>query len=92
MVDGLPQGAVTRYIREVLVSTGILPHRQETLARLQLWARDTVGALPPHQARVIRPFAEWCVVRDARRRAAAAVTRRKPLLAIAETSRWLPTS
>lgn len=70
VLDALPQDRHTRYIREVLVATGALPRRQENLARLELWVKDTVANLPSHQARFIRPFAEWNVVRDARRRAA----------------------
>lgn len=96
LVDGLPQDTVTRYLRDVLVATAILPHRQETLARLQLWVRDTVDALPPHQVRVIRPFAEWCVVRDARRRATrgrytaeAAAADRRDITVATDFMSWL---
>ncbi|MGI5445754.1 XRE family transcriptional regulator [Streptomyces sp. CA-243310] len=69
LLDGLPQDWSTLYIRELLVAAGVLPHRQEYYARLRLWARDALADLPPHQARLIRPFAEWSVLRDARRRA-----------------------
>ncbi|SBV01735.1 hypothetical protein YUMDRAFT_06533 [Streptomyces sp. OspMP-M45] len=70
LLDGLPQGRNLWHVRETLVATGVLPRRQETLARLELWLRDFTDALPAHQARIIRPFAEWQVLRDARRRAA----------------------
>lgn len=69
MLDSLPQDAVTRYVREVLVATGVLPRRQEHFAQLELWLDGLLDRLSPHQARVIRPFAEWHVLRDARRRA-----------------------
>lgn len=69
VLDALPQDRNTRYIREVLVAAGALPQRQENLARLELWVKETVENLPSHQARIIRPFAEWNVVCDARRRA-----------------------
>ncbi len=59
----------TRYIREVLVTTSAPLRRQENLARLKLWVKEAVTNLPSHQARIIGPFAEWNVVRDARRRA-----------------------
>ncbi|MEE1742960.1 MULTISPECIES: hypothetical protein [unclassified Streptomyces] len=36
---------------------------------MQLWLKDTLASLPPHHARIVRPFAEWGVLRAARRRA-----------------------
>ncbi|WP_245239986.1 DUF4158 domain-containing protein [Streptomyces erythrochromogenes] len=69
LLDGLPQEWRTLYVRELLVAAGILPKRQENFARLRLWLKDTLADLPSHHARVIRPFAEWGVLRDARRRA-----------------------
>ncbi|MCL6737491.1 hypothetical protein [Streptomyces neyagawaensis] len=69
ILDGLPQDWRTLYVRELLVAAGVLPKRQENFARLRLWLNDTLAGLPPHQARVIRPFAEWGILRDARRRA-----------------------
>ena len=70
LLDVLPQDLTTRHVREMLVATGILPRRQENLARLELWLDDVLNQLPRHQKTVIAPFAEWSVVRDARRRAA----------------------
>lgn len=69
LLDDLPQEPRTFYIRELLVAAGVLPKRQEDFARLRLWIRDTLTDLPSHHARVIRPFAEWGVLRVARRRA-----------------------
>ncbi|MFD7258902.1 XRE family transcriptional regulator [Streptomyces sp. NPDC059874] len=69
VLDSLPQDAVTRYVRAVLVATAVLPRRQEHFAQLELWLDSVLEQLPTHQARIIRPFAEWHVVRDARRRA-----------------------
>lgn len=69
LFDDLPQGWRTLYIRELLVAADILPKRQENFARLSLWLRDALTDLPPHHARIIRPFAEWGVLRDARHRA-----------------------
>jgi hypothetical protein len=68
-LDVLPQDLTTRHVREMLVATGILPPRQENLARLELWLDQILNQLPPHQKTIIAPFAEWSVVRDARRRA-----------------------
>lgn len=69
-LDALPQDRIVRHIRAVLVTTGLLPRRQEPFAQLELWMKRTLVDLPPHQQPIIRPFAEWHVVRDARRRAA----------------------
>ncbi len=96
LLDGLTQDRSTRYIRELLVSAGILPKRQENFAQLRLWARDTLADLPPHQAAVIRPFAEWGVLRDARRRAdkgpytdGAATADRRDIRTAIELLAWL---
>ncbi len=69
LLDELPHEPRTIYIRRLLVAAGVLPQRQEDFARLHRWLRDTLADLPAHQARVIRPFAEWGVLRVARRRA-----------------------
>jgi hypothetical protein len=37
LIDLLPQNPSTCHVRETLVATGVLPARQEDLARLQLW-------------------------------------------------------
>lgn len=68
-LDRMPGSAATSYVRGLLVSAGVLPERNENLALLLAWLARTVARLPAHQATVIRPFAEWHVVRDARRRA-----------------------
>lgn len=70
LLDELDQNNGTRYIRQLLVTTGILTSRQEEFAQLQIWASRKIQGLPAHQSRVVRPFAEWRVIRDARKRAA----------------------
>lgn len=47
-----PQDWRTLYVRELLVSAGVLPMRQENFARLRLWLRVRLANLPPHHARV----------------------------------------
>ncbi|RKN04796.1 hypothetical protein D7319_27575 [Streptomyces radicis] len=69
-LDALPHRAVTAYVRGLLVTAGILPPRDENLALLTNWAARTMTALPPQHAALIRPFAEWHIIRDARRRSA----------------------
>lgn len=70
LLDGLPPTSSTRYVRDVLVATGALPRRVEHLCRLEAWTDTALGALVPRQQRILRPFAEWQIIRDARRRAA----------------------
>ncbi|MGO4460575.1 hypothetical protein AB4039_25330 [Streptomyces sp. M-16] len=69
-LDALPQNAPTSYIRGLLVTAGILVKRDENLARLERWVKHTLANLPSHHANIIRPFAQWHTVRDARRRSA----------------------
>ncbi|WP_405166443.1 hypothetical protein OG203_15920 [Nocardia sp. NBC_01499] len=70
LLDELPQSSSIRYFRELLVATTILEPRPEPLHQLQLWVSRTLADLPAHQRALIAPFAEWEIVRDARRRAA----------------------
>ncbi|MEU6555629.1 hypothetical protein ABZ915_36085 [Streptomyces sp. NPDC046915] len=67
-LDALPQRTATAYVRGLLVTAGILPPRDENLALLTNWAARTVAELPPRHANLVRPFAEWHIIRDARRR------------------------
>jgi hypothetical protein len=69
LLDGLPPTSSTRYVRDVLVATGALPRRPEHLHRLEAWADSALSRQTPSQQRILRPFAEWQVIRDARRRA-----------------------
>ncbi|MER8001620.1 hypothetical protein [Streptomyces sp. NPDC095613] len=69
-LDTLPPDANTSYVRGLLVTAGVLPPRQENLARLETWLAAKLAQLPPHHVTLVRPFAEWGIVKDARRRAA----------------------
>ncbi|MGC0403571.1 hypothetical protein RKD27_006215 [Streptomyces sp. SAI-126] len=51
-------------------SRTLLPTGHENLALFTDWVARTVAELPPRHVNLIRPFAEWHVVRDARRRSA----------------------
>jgi hypothetical protein len=70
LLDDLPQTQALRYIREMLVSSSVLPARNEHLERLAPWLEHLLRDKPAHQARLIRPFAHWFVLRRARRTAA----------------------
>ncbi|MEU8941688.1 XRE family transcriptional regulator [Streptomyces goshikiensis] len=96
LLDGLTQDRNTCHVRETLVATGVLPRRQEILIHLELWLNDFADALPAHQARIVRPFAEWQVLRDARRRSArsrytagAATADRTDIRTAAKLLTWL---
>jgi hypothetical protein len=54
----------------MLVSSGVLPARNEHLERLAPWLEHLLHDKPAHHARLIRPFAHWFVLRRARRTAA----------------------
>ena len=70
LLDDLPQDQALRYVREVLVSSGVLPARNEHLERLAPWLEHLLHGKPAHHARLIRPFTHWFVLRRARRAAA----------------------
>lgn len=68
-LDRLPQpihgGAVT-HLRKLLVATGVLPQRLERLARLESWLEAQLADRPPAHRLLVRPFAQWVVLRKAR--------------------------
>ncbi|MFV8165247.1 hypothetical protein ACNQVK_24680 [Mycobacterium sp. 134] len=69
VLDRFPQHLGLRGLREILVTATVLPERRETVMQLQLWADAMIGELPQPRQNIIRPFAEWSVIRDARSRA-----------------------
>jgi hypothetical protein len=58
-----------QYLRQLLVFVGVLPPRIEQLERSEPWLDALLDRLPPNHASVIGPFAQWDVLRRARRRA-----------------------
>ena len=62
-VDALPPGRITNHVREMPVTTGVLPRRQEPLARLQSRPKDVPDHLAPQQRRptVAAPDLTWKV-------------------------------
>jgi hypothetical protein len=77
-LDELPPGRHEYYVRQLLVTTGVLPERHDDLERLPTWLDQTLHDQPVEHARLIRPFAHWFLLRRARRRAAV---RRQPAIA-----------
>ncbi|MGO4618252.1 hypothetical protein AB4305_32905 [Nocardia sp. 2YAB30] len=78
LLDGLPPGRHEFYVRQLLVTTGVLPERHDDLERLPAWLDSLLATAPVEHARLMRPFTHWFLLRRARRRASA---RRQPALA-----------
>jgi hypothetical protein len=51
LLDDLPQTQALHYVREVLVSSGVLPARNEHLERLAPWLENLLAGKPAHHAR-----------------------------------------
>ncbi|GAA3372425.1 hypothetical protein GCM10017744_103870 [Streptomyces antimycoticus] len=65
-----PKDLAVDYFRSVLVSAGILPVRDEYLARLERWIEHKTAALEdPDDRRLITAFARWDRIARIRRRA-----------------------
>jgi len=67
-LDAMPQSKALRHIRDLLVTAGVLPARNENLERVALWLEDFLADLPDRHVRLLRPHAHWYVLRRARRR------------------------
>ncbi|MFF2789782.1 XRE family transcriptional regulator [Streptomyces sp. NPDC058049] len=98
LLDALPQEPRTRYVRGLLVSVGILPDRDETLAQTELWVARTVAALPAGRRGVVHAFADWHTLKTARRQAArgrytagSAAQDRTEILRAIDFLHWLDT-
>jgi hypothetical protein len=50
-LDDLPQTQALRYVRDMLVSSGVLPARNEHLERLAPWLEHLLHDKPAHHAR-----------------------------------------
>ena len=78
LLDALPPGRHEFYVRQLLVTTGVLPERHDDVERLPAWLDQTLATAPAEHARLLRPFTHWFLLRRARRRAS---TRRQPAVA-----------
>jgi hypothetical protein len=68
-LDQLPPSNSLHYLRHLMVYADMLPKRIEPLERIEPWLDSLLRRLPAHQARLIGPYAQWSVLRKARRRA-----------------------
>jgi hypothetical protein len=74
-LDGLGGGKAVEFTRAVLVTAGVLPHRDEAMARLEAWVAARLAAIAdPQDRRIVEAFATWWVVRRQRHREARAPT------------------
>jgi hypothetical protein len=71
LLDELPPSRNQRYIRQLLVHTGVLGERNEDLERIPGWLEHELANKPAAHANLARPFLQWYLLRRARQRAAA---------------------
>lgn len=72
-LDSYPRNRVTNYLRQALVHAGALPHRDEHVEQVETWLDEFLREQPPAHSQLLRPFANWVVLRRARQR-----SRRRP--------------
>jgi hypothetical protein len=69
-LDSHPHPPAADYLRHMLTAGGVLPARDENLARTERWLADLLASLPdPNHRRLITTYATWRVLRRLRRRA-----------------------
>lgn len=85
----------TRSVRSVLIDHGLLPPRDEVLARFKIWLTDTLQTIPDvSERRVVTQFARWRHLRVLRgnttpARAGQLSWRRIEITGIIELLHWL---
>lgn len=67
-VDAMTSGKSAEYLRALLVDIGALSVRNEPLERTAAWLSDFFDGVDREHVRLLRPFAEWTLMRRARRR------------------------
>ncbi|MEV4705462.1 hypothetical protein [Actinoplanes sp. NPDC049316] len=65
-LDQLPQSQEVIHLRQLLIAADVLPRRFEPLALLEPWLDRQLTARPRSHDLLIRPFAQWIVLRRAR--------------------------
>ena len=72
-LDRYPRSRVSNYLRQALVHAGALPHRDEHIEQVEAWLDEFLREHAPAHTQLLRPFANWVVLRRARQR-----SRRRP--------------
>ena len=71
-LDEHPRPRAAGFLRQMLTAGGVLPPRDEEIARTELWLAGLLESLPsPEHRRLIRAFATWQVMRRLRQNAQA---------------------
>ncbi|MEE1804995.1 site-specific integrase, partial [Streptomyces sp. BE133] len=69
-LDDLPAGKTIEHLRSLLVATGVLPQRDEQMARLERAVSDLVTShVSPDGRQILHRYATWHLLRRLRRRA-----------------------
>ncbi len=68
LLDQMPSSHALHFLRDRLVSTGVLAERPEYLDRIPAWVDELTGGKPDGHSRLIRTYAQWDALRRARRR------------------------
>lgn len=85
----------TRAVRSVLIDHGLLPPRDELLARFELWLPDALAEIPdPSERRTVTQYARWRHLRALRRntmpsRSGQLSWRRIEIMGIIELLAWV---
>jgi hypothetical protein len=58
-LDRLPQDSHLHRLRHILIRGGVLPDRDEYLARIHPWLHALLDAVPPSHADLVGRFASW---------------------------------
>ncbi len=75
-LDQHPRPRAACHLRHMLIAGGVLPHRDEELARTEQWLATLLASIDvPGHRRLVHAFATWHVMRRLRR---AAATSRRP--------------
>jgi hypothetical protein len=68
-LDQIPDTKIVRYMRRVLVASGVLPAHDEHLRRLERWLSETIAAISdPQQRTIMHRYAVWYHLRRLRAR------------------------
>ena len=68
-LDAHPNRRAADYLRHMLVAGGVLPARDEALARIERWSREVLDAIEhPADRRLVQAYLTWQVLRRLRRR------------------------
>jgi integrase len=68
-LDAHPNRRAADYLRHILAASGVLPARDEALARIELWSREVLNTIDePADRRLVQAYLTWQVLRRLRRR------------------------